>query len=230
MVQPAVVRLAAGTEVASGRAARRWSGQPRTSPGPGAQAPQSRSSIRVGLSHRKQLAGSSSWTLSRWSGAGPPPRAQVRVMPAAHISPGESSKATAMCKHTAAANRTCPFGCVPDLELSSSAQHGCVKRVSLVRCRWGSNPTCPPAGRRPGVVEWRHCAAFRLSDATGYAERRRWICIQVSSSRSGVGVGVAPCRAGGSRRTPGVPVLGARIGTKTIGILVRHRGPGPAKQ
>jgi len=40
-------------------------------------------------------------------------RSSVRVSPAARACPAESSKATAVCKHPAAANRTCAFGHVP---------------------------------------------------------------------------------------------------------------------
>ena len=43
--------------------------------------------------------------------------------PAAHIKPGESSKATAERKRPAAAKRTCPFGCVPDDELLRQRVH-----------------------------------------------------------------------------------------------------------
>ena len=38
---------------------------------------------------------------------------------------------------------------------------------SIVRCRWGSNPTSPPTGRRPGVVEWQPCVAFDLGVPLG---------------------------------------------------------------
>ena len=48
-----------------------------------------------------------------------------------------------------------------------------------MRCRWGSNPTSPPTGRRRGcrrVVS--PCVGVRLSSATWYADtvRRLWMC------------------------------------------------------
>ena len=51
-----------------------------------------------------------------------------------------------------------PFRCVPDE--SFSAVHDSVRPL---RCRWGSNPTSPPAGRRLWVfVQWQPCVAFDL--------------------------------------------------------------------
>ena len=105
-----MVRLSAWTEVAGGRAAPPlvWS----TEAQPRAQAPAQGlgSSVAQQASESAYLA-ESSWQLFKLD-TGSLQRGQAsdkspgfRVVPAAHICPGESFKATTVCKHPAAAIR-----------------------------------------------------------------------------------------------------------------------------
>ena len=111
---------------------------------------------------------------------------------------------------------------------------------SIVRCRWGSNPTGPPTGRRRGcrrVIS--PCVGVRLSSATWYADtgRRLWMCKRGSCTiahalrlwwrRRGRG-----CRAGPSSidvdEFPACRRQGRRCTTGTItNGSVRRLVPGP---
>ncbi len=70
---------------------------------------------------------------------------------------------TAMCKHTAAANRTCAFGCGSNMYVGGQARLQVCGHVA-VRCRWGSNPAGPPTGRHCVPNSGRRCV--RLTSCT----------------------------------------------------------------
>ena len=145
----------ARTEEASGRPLATGLHKRRPSPGRGPG-----SSVRRAATESALAVPKTGWlTLQvghRVVGAGEvPARARVPSRPAAHICPATSSKATAVCKHPAAASRTCAFGCVPEDEYSTAQDTGRGRVSSALPLGVEPNESSDWTAAM-GVVEWRH--------------------------------------------------------------------------